>query len=123
MGREHGETMYLMLAWDVSRTHGIGGIRMTWTDETGWAYTPLGANPRIQGPHRPLTPLRRIFARPDDVAEVAERLVRDWRTPTGDYHAEWDAADKTRTAIADFRDHSPSSWPVRHTGGKSADGR
>ncbi|GGW76830.1 DUF6292 family protein [Streptomyces galilaeus] len=35
-GREHGETMYMVLVWDVSRTGVLGGVRLNWEEETGW---------------------------------------------------------------------------------------
>ncbi|MEU6070662.1 hypothetical protein ABZ864_41035 [Streptomyces sp. NPDC047082] len=38
-GREHGQRMYLVLLWDVSRTPGSAGIRLHWDEDTGWAYT------------------------------------------------------------------------------------
>ncbi|WP_307530502.1 hypothetical protein [Streptomyces umbrinus] len=54
-------------------------------------------------PRRPLVPLRRVFAVPEVVAEMAESLVRSWRTPAGEYGAEWDQAREVRTAIEAFR--------------------
>ena len=30
------------LVWDVSRTGTRGGVRLTWEEETGWAYAKLG---------------------------------------------------------------------------------
>ncbi|MFD9196304.1 hypothetical protein ACFWCA_49960 [Streptomyces phaeochromogenes] len=54
-------------------------------------------------PHRPLASLHRVFAVPEAVAETAEGLVRSWRTPTGEYGAEWDQAREVRTAINAFR--------------------
>lgn len=102
-GREHGERMFLVLVWDVSRTAGPGGLRLHWEEETGWTYATLGANPRINSPRHPLDPLRRVFAAPKDVAEVADQLVGDWRRPSGEYGTEWDGAPDVRAAIAAFR--------------------
>jgi hypothetical protein len=53
-------------------------------------------------PRRPLTPLHRVFAVPEAVAEMAESLVRSWCTPAGEYGAEWDQAREVRTAIEVF---------------------
>jgi hypothetical protein len=50
----------------------------------------------------PVTPLHRVFATPDDVADVAEGLVRHRRTPGGEYGAEWDGAAEVRAAIEKF---------------------
>jgi hypothetical protein len=47
--------------------------------------------------------LRHVFAAPDDVADAADGLVRRWRTPIGEYDAEWDQASRTRIAIEEFR--------------------
>ncbi|MER5753825.1 hypothetical protein [Streptomyces sp. NPDC002088] len=41
-GLPYGETMYMILVWEVSRTGGRGGLRLTWEEETGWAYAKLG---------------------------------------------------------------------------------
>ncbi|MFG2811515.1 hypothetical protein [Streptomyces massasporeus] len=43
--------------------------------------------------------LRRVFAAPDDVAGIAEGLVRHWRTPEGEYGAEWERASEVRKSI------------------------
>ncbi|MFJ3310333.1 DUF6292 family protein [Streptomyces sp. NPDC086549] len=102
-GREYGERMYIVLAWDVSRTAGLGGIRLHWHEETGWAYAITGANPRIKGPRQPLKPLLRVFAAPDDVAEVADQIVGEGRRPAGEYGIEWDGANGVRAAIDAFR--------------------
>ncbi|MDQ0766855.1 hypothetical protein QFZ32_000322 [Streptomyces canus] len=39
---EHGPTTYMILAWDVSRTAGHGGIRLLWEERQGWYYALLG---------------------------------------------------------------------------------
>ncbi|WP_369220591.1 DUF6292 family protein [Streptomyces sp. R39] len=101
--REQGRTMYLVLAWDISRTTGAGGLRFTWAEETGWACALLGVGPSIATPTRPIAALHRVFATPDDVAEVAEQYVRTWRTPTSEYGAEWDGAPHVRDTIERFR--------------------
>nr|WP_306944305.1 DUF6292 family protein [Streptomyces phaeochromogenes] len=91
------------LSWDVSRTAGPGGVRFHWDEDTGWSYATV----RLVGdgtlPRRPLVPLHRVFAVPEAVAETAESLVRSWRTPAGEYGAEWDQAREVRTAIEVFR--------------------
>ncbi|MGX1916255.1 hypothetical protein ACWIID_46945 [Streptomyces phaeochromogenes] len=40
---------------------------------------------------------------PEAVVETAESLVRSWRTPAGEYGAEWGQAREVRTAIEVFR--------------------
>ncbi|RSN90110.1 hypothetical protein DMH26_28550 [Streptomyces sp. WAC 05379] len=100
---QHGNTMYLVLVWDISRTAGGVGLRLRWEEDTGWAYARLGVGPSIATPTQPLTALHRVFAAPDDVAEVAEHLVRNGRTPTGEYGAEWDRAAHVRATIDRFR--------------------
>ncbi|MER5602906.1 DUF6292 family protein [Streptomyces sp. NPDC002265] len=102
-GRERGERMYMVLAWDVSRTAGGGGIRLHWHEETGWAYALIGPGARATGPPRHVDALHHAFATPEDVAEVADRLVRVWRRPHGEYSAEWEHAAQTRAAIKAFR--------------------
>ncbi|WP_060886832.1 DUF6292 family protein [Streptomyces caniscabiei] len=101
-GRDHGERMYLVFAWDVSRTVRPGGIRLTWREETGWSYAFLGQLGRVL-PRGPLRPLRRVFAAPDSVAEVADTLVRSRSAPSGEYGTEWEEARSVRTAIEAFR--------------------
>lgn len=31
----HGDTMYIVLVWDISCTAGPGGLRFTWEEDTG----------------------------------------------------------------------------------------
>ncbi|WP_406350193.1 DUF6292 family protein [Streptomyces sp. NBC_01597] len=100
---QRGRTMYLVLVWDISRTAGVGGLRFNWEEETGWAYALLGVGPSIATPTRPLAALHRVFAAPDDVAQVAEDYVCTWRTPTGEYGAEWDGAPHVWDTIERFR--------------------
>ncbi|MFD9138504.1 hypothetical protein ACFVZA_40145 [Streptomyces bottropensis] len=90
-----GERMYLVLGWDVSRTVRPGGIRLTWQEETGWAYAFLGQRGRVL-PRGPLAPLRHVFAAPDSVAEVADALVRSRNAPSGEYGTEWEEARSVR---------------------------
>ncbi|MEU8851915.1 DUF6292 family protein [Streptomyces sp. NPDC048564] len=98
-----GNTMYIVFVWDISRTAGVGGLRFNWKEETGWAYALLGVSPSIATPARPLMGLRRVFAAPDDVAEVADHLVRNWRMPDSEYGAEWGQAAQVRDTIEKFR--------------------
>lgn len=65
---QHGNTMYIVLVWDISRTAGAGGLRFNWEEETGWSYALLGVGPSLATPAQPLTALHRVFAAPDDVA-------------------------------------------------------
>lgn len=116
-GREHGETMYMVLVWDVSRTGALGGVRLDWGEETGWAYGKLGvswqeadwASDRLGIQSRdaivqePFSALRRVFAAPGDVADAAEPLVCHWRLPGGEYAGEWDQAGHVRAVIDAFR--------------------
>lgn len=97
------QTLYMTLIWDVSRTGARGGVRLHWDEETGWSYAKLGPSPNDVLLTAPVTPLHRVFASPDDVAHVAEGLVRHWRTPDGEYGAEWDRALEIRTACEAFR--------------------
>ncbi|MFM9700761.1 hypothetical protein [Streptomyces europaeiscabiei] len=101
-GREHGETMYMVFGWDVSRTVRPGGIRLTWAEETGWSYAFLGRLGHMS-PRGPLRPLQRVFAAPESVAEVADTLVRSRHTPSGEYGIEWEQTPAVRTAIEAFR--------------------
>ncbi|MGX1916027.1 hypothetical protein ACWIID_45700 [Streptomyces phaeochromogenes] len=95
--------MSMELSWDVSRTAGPGGVRFHWDEDTGWSYVTVRLIRDGTLPRRPLTPLHRVFAAPEAVADTAESLVRSWRTPTGEYGAEWDQAHEVRTAINAFR--------------------
>ncbi|TPQ17610.1 DUF6292 family protein [Streptomyces sporangiiformans] len=104
-GREHGQTMYLALTWDVSRCAGPGGIRLTWQDDTGWAYTFLG--PGHARPRKPLAALHRTFADPNDIADVADHLVLSRRLLSGERVREWSEASTVRAAIDAFR-----RWPT-----------
>ncbi|MGI5411089.1 DUF6292 family protein [Streptomyces chartreusis] len=99
----HGNTMYIVLLWDISRTVGTGGLRFNWEEDTGWSYARLGVGPSIATPTQPLTALHRVFATPDDVAQVAEHLVCNGPTPTGEFGAEWDQAAHVRATIDRFR--------------------
>ncbi|MFG2952067.1 hypothetical protein [Streptomyces adustus] len=52
-GRERGERMYMVLAWDVSRTAGPGGIRLHWHEETGYKVGPCDQRRKASGPTDP----------------------------------------------------------------------
>lgn len=101
-GREHGETMYIVLGWDISRTVRPGGIRLIWTEDTGWSYAFLVLRGRVL-PRGPITPLRRVYATPDAVAETTDTLVRTRRTLSGEHGGEWERAQAVREAITAFR--------------------
>ncbi|GGV90708.1 hypothetical protein GCM10010228_79640 [Streptomyces massasporeus] len=96
------DTIYVLLVWDVSRTGAWGGLRLSWDDETGWSYAKLGPHAQDVLLEAPVTPLRRTFAAPDDVAGIADGLVRHWRTPEGEHAAEWERAPEVRKAIVAF---------------------
>jgi hypothetical protein len=99
------DPIYALLVWDVSRTGARGGVRLSWDDETGWSYAKLGPDPQEVLVEAPVMALRRIFAAPDDVADIADGLVRRWRTPEGEYAAEWGRAPEVRAAIEAFHQH------------------
>ncbi|MEU5116643.1 hypothetical protein AB0G64_34720 [Streptomyces longwoodensis] len=107
-GREHGELMTMRLYWDAGRTGGHGGVRLAWEEETGWEYALVGLAQDQVIITGQVDALHRIYAAPEDVAEVAEHMVRTWRRPAGDFHQEWEQAAQTRTAIDAFRRPSPS---------------
>ncbi|MFE6520861.1 DUF6292 family protein [Streptomyces sp. NPDC057794] len=94
---------YMLLAWDVSRTGARGGVQLRWDDEAGWSYAKLGLRTDDVLLEALITALHRVFAAPDDVADVAYGLVSSWRTPQGEYGAEWDGAPQARTAIDELR--------------------
>ncbi|WP_420076950.1 DUF6292 family protein [Streptomyces sp. JL3001] len=98
-----GNTMYIVFVWDISRTAGRGGLRFNWEEDTGWVHALLGVGPSIATPPQPLTALRRVYAAPDDVAEVAEHLVRNRPTPSDEFGAEWGQAAHVRATIDRFR--------------------
>jgi hypothetical protein len=90
----------MLLAWVVSRIGARGGVQLKWDDETGWSYAKLG----LETDDVLLeAPLHRVVASPDDVADVAHGLVGSWRTPQGEYGAEWERASQARTAIENLR--------------------
>lgn len=102
-GAGSGGRIWLILIWEASRTAGPTSIRFHWDDERGWAYARCPGNPRIPTRIMPLTPLRCVFARPEDLAAAAETIVREGRVPVGEFGAEWDRAAEVRTAISLFR--------------------
>ncbi|MFK0112574.1 hypothetical protein [Streptomyces sp. NPDC091217] len=101
-GAGPGGRMRLTLTWDASRVVGPAGIRFHWDDERGWAYAHCPTNPRIPARIRPILPLGRVFADPEDVAGTAEAIVRAGRMPGGEFGAEWDRTAEIRAAITSF---------------------
>ncbi|MFF8931573.1 hypothetical protein ACF1AO_30395 [Streptomyces longwoodensis] len=98
--------MTMCLYWDASRTggpSGHGGLRLVWEEETGWAYALVGLAQDQVILAGQVDALHRIYAAPEEVAEVAEHMVRTWRRPAGDFHQEWEQAARTRAAIDAFR--------------------
>ncbi|MCZ4607786.1 DUF6292 family protein [Streptomyces sp. Lzd4kr] len=80
------DTIYMILIWDVSRTGARGGVRLTWEEETGWAYAKLGPSIHdvLPKPPHPAPPRLRHVG---DVADVAEGLVHhDRGVPPGPGH-------------------------------------
>ncbi|WAU82499.1 DUF6292 family protein [Streptomyces sp. Qhu-G9] len=104
-GRAYGELMYLVLAWDVSRCAGPGGLRLTWREDTGWSHTLLRAGGGGAIPRGPLTALHRVYGTPEAVTDVAEALIsRRFRGYDTEWHEEWGGAHEVRTAINIFRE-------------------
>ncbi|MFI1414991.1 hypothetical protein ACH4Y0_34430 [Streptomyces sp. NPDC020707] len=96
-------TMYLTFAWDVSRCAGPGGIQLTWHEETGWSHALLRPHAGSV-PRGPLAGLRRVYAAPEAVTDVADALVsRRFHHYTRQWHEEWDRAPEVRTAVDAFR--------------------
>ncbi|MGX5207105.1 hypothetical protein ACWKT3_41240 [Streptomyces violaceus] len=56
-------------------------MKLAWDDDTDWSYANFGTDTHDVLLQAPVTPLRRVFACPEDVADVADGLVRHWRTP------------------------------------------
>lgn len=94
-----GGRMRLALSRDASRTRRPITIRF----RTRPGLCPLPAHPRIPTRIRSISPLQRVFARPEDVADVAEAIVREGRLPVGCLGAEWDGSTLVRTAISSLR--------------------
>ncbi|MBQ0855665.1 hypothetical protein J8N05_46765 (plasmid) [Streptomyces sp. BH-SS-21] len=108
----------LVLGWDASRCAGQGGIRLGWSDDSGWSHAlirPVGSAVS----RGPLAALRRVFAAPEAVADVAHALVTGG---FGDYarqwHEQWDGARDVREGIGAFR-----QAVGQRTAPKSSDGR
>jgi hypothetical protein len=93
----------MLLAWDASRSGARGGVRLTWDAETGWFYAKLGSDTRevlLEAPSRRCT----ASSPPRTTSPTSPKgLVHHWRTPDGEYGAEWHRAPETRTAIEEFR--------------------
>ncbi|WP_405653702.1 DUF6292 family protein [Streptomyces sp. NBC_00019] len=100
--RGRGFTTYMWLTWDMSRTRGQRGIRLHWKERLGWFYALTGINSQ-DVLHYTVAPFRTVFPRPEDVAEVAERLVCFRQLPDMEYRTEWDGAEDVRAAGRDFR--------------------
>ncbi|MGW1364507.1 DUF6292 family protein [Streptomyces chartreusis] len=101
--RDHGLTPYMWLTWDVSRTGGNGGLRLHWTERHGWYYALIGMSPHDVLLYTVLPTFHVFFPEPQDVADVAEHLVRTMRVPDVEYRTEWDGAREARAAVRDFR--------------------
>ncbi|GHA70979.1 hypothetical protein GCM10010372_82580 [Streptomyces tauricus] len=95
--------MRLIFTWDASRCAGPAGIRLVWHDDTGWAHSLLRPDAVGAIPRGPLTALHRVYATPDEVAQVAGTLVsRRFHLYHGDHHQEWEQASQMRAAIDTF---------------------
>ncbi|SEE06579.1 hypothetical protein SAMN05428938_6969 [Streptomyces sp. KS_5] len=101
--RDQGLTSYMWLTWDVSPTGGSGGLRLHWTERQGWYYSLIGMSPQDVLLYTVLLPFRTFFPTPQNVAEVAEQLVRTMRVPDVEFRTEWDGAGGVRAAARDFR--------------------
>ncbi|KOU77134.1 hypothetical protein ADK57_03365 [Streptomyces sp. MMG1533] len=77
--------------------------RRHWEEETGWAYALTGPSTSDILEKEPAAPLHRVFAPPEDVAEMAGRMVRGWHRPSGEDHGEWVQAPTAREAIEVYR--------------------
>lgn len=119
--RDQGLTSYMWLTWDVSRTGGSGGLRLHWTERQGWYYALIGMSPQDVLLYTVLLPFRTFFPTPQDVADVAEHLVRTMRVPDAEYRTEWDGAREVRAAARDFRRSVFGLAPVaRQEGGDAS---
>ncbi|MEU5893874.1 hypothetical protein ABZ835_44820 [Streptomyces sp. NPDC047461] len=100
--RGRGFTTYMWLTWDTSRTRGQRGIRLHSKERLGWFYALTGINSQ-NVLHYTVAPFRTVFPRPEDIAEVAERLVCFRQLPDVEYRTEWEGAEQVRVAGRDFR--------------------
>ncbi|MFJ4152697.1 hypothetical protein ACIP10_34685 [Streptomyces galbus] len=75
--------------------------------ETGWEYALVGLTQDQVRLADQVDAVHRINAHPEEIAEVAENMVRTWWRPTGDFHQEREQAARTRHAIDAFRQRSP----------------
>ncbi|WP_449338877.1 DUF6292 family protein [Streptomyces chartreusis] len=125
---DHGLTRYMWLPWDVSRTGGGGGLRLHWTERQGWYYALIGMSCQDVLLYTVVLPFRTFFPKPQDLADVAEHLVRTMRVPDVEYRTEWDGAREVRAAARDFRRSVFGLAPVGRqgvapeTGTETADG-
>jgi hypothetical protein len=101
--RQWGLTTYMRLVWDASRTSGQGGIRLQWEERKGWYYALLGLDRHDVLLHTVLSPIETIYAAPEDLADVAQELVRHRRLPETRHRREWDGAKQARAAATEFR--------------------
>lgn len=118
-GRAHSELMTMRLYWDASRTGGPaghGGLRLAQQEETGWKYALVGLAQDQVILAGQVDALHRIYAAPDD---VAERMVRNWRRPAGDFHQEGEQAASTRAAIGAVRQPSQPTIPLTARSGRA----
>lgn len=102
-GLDRGLTTYMTLGWDASRAGGRGGIRLDWEERKGWYYALTGLNPHDVILYSVLPALHTPIAAPEEVADIAEHLVRHRRLPDKEFWTEWDGAREIRAAACDFR--------------------
>jgi hypothetical protein len=114
--RNDGLTTYMWLTWDVSRTGGHGGLRLHWTERQGWFYALIGMSPQHVLLYTVLPTFRTIFPAPQDVADVAEHLVRSLKVPDVEHRTEWAGAREVRAAARDFRRSAFGLTPVGRQG-------
>ncbi|MER5938439.1 DUF6292 family protein [Streptomyces sp. NPDC001928] len=117
--RDDGLSTYMWLTWDVSRTSGRGGIRLHWKERQGWFYALIGMSPQDVLLYSVLPTFHTIFPTPQDVADVAEQLVRFRTVPDVEYRTEWDGAGAVRAAARDFRRSVLGLDPVAQLGSEA----
>ncbi|MGW6788514.1 DUF6292 family protein [Streptomyces chartreusis] len=76
------------------------GQLLHWTERQGWYYALIGMSPQDVLLYTVLLPFRTFFPPPQNVAEVAEQLVRTMRVPDVEYRTEWDGAGGVRALPA-----------------------
>ncbi|MGW6738122.1 DUF6292 family protein [Streptomyces sp. NPDC055013] len=100
---DDGLTTYMWLTWDVSRTCGRGGIRLHWKERQGWFYAMIGMSLDDVLLYGVLPTFRTIFPTPQDVADVADQMVRFRTVPDLEHRTEWDGAREVRAAASNHR--------------------